>query len=143
MKMVRKFDTFMGDGNAFRYWLFRIACNEVNSYFRRAGRQARAYEKLQQEHIPETEDASADVADKEDNAKKLAFLKQAISTLKPVHQDIISLRFFKSLNSAQIGEVLDMKPATVRSQLARALNKLKQKYKIHQQQAPKGLCWYE
>ena len=144
MKMVQKFDTFMGDETAFRYWLFRIACNEINSYFRGIGRQTRAHEKLQQEHTPHTdEDTAADCAEKEDNALKLAFLKQAIGTLKPGHQDVISLRFFEGLNSEQIGRVLDMKPATVRSQLARALNKLKTEYKIHQQQAPEGLCWYE
>ncbi len=143
MKMIRKFDTFMGDETAFRCWLFRIACNEINSYFRQSGRQTRAYEKLQEQYTPEEQNVEADCSDKEDNAQKLAFLKQAIGTLKPGHQDVISLRFFQGLNSEQIGRILDMKPATVRSQLARALNKLKQEYKIHQQQAPEGLCWYE
>ena len=143
MKMIQKFDMFAGDDTAFRYWLFRVACNEINSYFRQSGRQTRAYEKLQQQYAPAEQDAETDCGEKEDNALKLAFLKQAIGTLKPGHQDIISLRFFQGLNSKQIGRVLGMKPATVRSQLARALNKLKTEYKIHQQQAPEGLCWYE
>lgn len=144
MKMIKKFDTFTGDETAFRSWLFRIACNEVNSFYRTAGRKTKAYTKLQQEYDPAgTENTQDDCAEAEDNQQKLAFLKEAISTLKPELQDIVTLRFFEGLNSEQIGNVLQVKSATVRSRLARALQKLKKEYKTHQQQSPEGPCWYE
>ena len=144
MKMLKKFDTFAGDETAFRSWLFRIACNEVNSFYRTTGRKTKAYTKLQQEYDPAgTENTQDDCAEAEDNQQKLAFLKEAISTLKPELQDIVTLRFFEGLNSEQIGNVLQVKSATVRSRLARALQKLKKEYKTHQQQSPEGPCWYE
>lgn len=143
LKMVKKFNSFMGNEKAFRCWLYRIACNEINSHFRRVGRQTRAFEKIQQAHPIDGPDTTDDCAEAEENELKNAFLKNALGTLKPTHQDIISLRFFEELNSEQIGKILDMKPATVRSQLARALKKIKALYKNRQQQTSEELCWYE
>lgn len=144
MKMIRKFNTFSGDATAFRYWLFRIACNEVNSYYRAAGRQAATFEKMRQEYAPpEQPDVEGDCAEAEDNARKLAFLQSTIAGLKPPLQDIITLRFFEGMNSEQIGEVLGLKATTVRSRLARALRKLKSAYKIQQQHLRQGDRWYE
>lgn len=141
--MVRKFNSFMGNEKAFRCWLYRIACNEINSHFRRAGRQANAYEKLQAEQPTELPDSTDDCDQAEENQVQIAFLKEALAELKPGHQDIVTLRFYEGLNSEQIGDILDMKPATVRSQLARALKKIKELYKTRQQQTSEELCWYE
>ncbi|GAH04532.1 unnamed protein product, partial [marine sediment metagenome] len=47
--------------------------------------------------------------------------------LKPRYQTIITLRFFENLKLTEIAEVLGSSPGTVRSQLARALAKLRKK----------------
>ncbi len=143
LKMVKKFNSFMGNEKAFRCWLYRIACNEINSYFRQAGRQTRVFEKIQQDCPTEMPDTTDDCDQADENEQQMTFLKNAIDTLKPTHQDIISLRFYEGLNSEQIGNILEMKPATVRSQLARALKKLQDLYKNRQQQTSEELCWYE
>ena len=143
MKMLKKFNTFMGDETAFRYWLFRIACNEINSFYLTAGRQARAFETLKQESQPDTPDIAVDCEEAEHMVSKLAFLKTAIADLPPDLQDIITLRFFEELNSEQIGKVLGLKPTTVRSRLARALGKLKKEYKTRHGGVPEEVCWYE
>lgn len=142
MKMVKNFDTFMGDESAFRCWLYRIACNEINSYYRKSGRHAAALEKLQQEQPTEFIDDPAE-KDTQDNRLKMAFLKAAIARLKPEYQDILTLRFYENQNSEQIGETLKMKPATVRSRLSRAIKDLQKQYRLHQQQLPEGSGWYE
>jgi RNA polymerase sigma factor (sigma-70 family) len=46
--------------------------------------------------------------------------------LKPRHQTIITLRFFENLKVTEIAEVLGSSPGTVRSQMARALAKLRE-----------------
>ncbi len=143
MKMIHKFSTFMGDETAFRYWLFRIACNEINSYFRTAGRQAKAFETLKQQPADAQQEAGADCGEHEENARRTAFLNEAMSELNTEQQDIITLRFYEGLNSEQIGDILGMKSTTVRSRLARALAQLKKAYKTRQQHVPEGLCWYE
>jgi RNA polymerase sigma-70 factor (ECF subfamily) len=132
LKMVKSFDSFMGDESGFRCWLFRIACNEVNTFYRKSARHSKALEKMRQ-HSIESQTTNTKHSD-EGNQSKCEFLKTAVSTLKPTHQDILTLRYFEGLNSYQIGKVLNMEPATVRSQLSRSLKKLKKQYLLHRQQ---------
>ena len=58
---------------------------------------------------------------------KTALLKVAMLALKPRYQTIITLRFFENLKLTEIAEVLGCNPGTVRSQLSRALAKLRKK----------------
>lgn len=141
LKMVRNFDSFTGDESGFRCWLFRIACNEINSYFRTSARQNKAMDKLRQQAPPQ--DTAPDETADLDNQHKIHFLNAAIGQLKPDHQDILTLRFYRGLNSDQIGDVLKMNPATVRSQLSRSLKKLKKIYRLHQQQTAEEIFDYE
>ena len=64
-------------------------------------------------------------ADREESSEKLALLKQAMLALKPRYQTIITLRFFENMKLIEIAEVLGSSPGTVRSQLSRALAKLR------------------
>lgn len=140
LKMVKNFDSFTGDESGFRCWLFRIACNEINSFYRKSARHNKAIEKLRQQ--PQQQEQLSDDLDHE-NQDKIDFLKAAIETLKPDHQDIVALRFFQGLNSEQIGDVMHMNPATVRSQLSRSLKKLKKQYRLHRQQTAEEIFSYE
>ena len=130
--MVKNFDRFMGDEAGFRCWLFRIACNEVNSFYRRNARHQSALDTIRQESPDPA--ALPEESDDEENQAKIDFLRKAIATLKPEHQDIITLRYFQGLNSEQIGEVLELNPATVRSRLSRSLKLLQKHYRLHQQE---------
>lgn len=133
LKMLNNFDSFAGDETGFRCWLFRIACNEINSYYRTSVRHSKAMDKLAQQ-TDEAQQVPEEQIDDENQAK-IEFLRTAIGQLKSDHQDILTLRYFQGLNSDQIGEVLRMNPATVRSQLSRSLKKLKKLYRLQQQTA--------
>ena len=52
-------------------------------------------------------------------------VKQALLSLKPQQQTVITLRFFERLKLNEIAEILGQNPATTRSQLSRALRSLK------------------
>ena len=54
-------------------------------------------------------------------------VKQALLTLKPKQQTVITLRFFEKLKLTEIAEILGQNPATTRSQLSRALSSLRKK----------------
>lgn len=137
LKMVKNFDSFKGDEGGFRYWLYRIACNEVNTFYRKSVRHKKALEKLKELSVVSGNE-HLEACDLE-NTEKIEFLKAAISTLKPAYQDLLTLRYFEGLNSDQIGETLNMNPATVRSQLSRSLKKLKKQYRLHHQQHAEGV----
>jgi RNA polymerase sigma-70 factor (ECF subfamily) len=122
LKVVENLGRFKGDDRQFRNWLYKIATNEVNNSLRRAARQNGLIERVRAEVSRQNSDCRAST---DESNEKLAILKQAVLSLKPRYQTIITLRFFESMKLTEVAEVLDASPGTVRSQLARALGKLR------------------
>jgi len=118
LKVVENINGFKGNKKQFRCWLYRIATNAVNNHFRKARRRKHLL-------IIAHEQADSQVADCGESAEKLTVLREAVFTLKPRYQTIITLRFFENLKLTEIAEVLGSSPGTVRSQLMRALAKLR------------------
>jgi len=121
LKVVEKFHSFEGNERQFHNWLYRIATNTVNEHLRRSVRRKTAL-KIFLEQSNNIKNSTY-----EDCTTKLAILKQAILSLKPRYQTIITLRFFENFKLTEIAKVLSSSPSTVRSQLARALAKLRKK----------------
>jgi len=118
LKVVENIHRFRGNEQQFRCWLYRIATNAVNNYLRKTARRNRLLKVAR-------EQADSQVADCGESAEKLALLKEAVFVLKPRYQTIITLRFFENSKLTEIAEVLASSPGTVRSQLSRALAKLR------------------
>lgn len=121
-RVMRTISTFDGNSNGFRNWLYRIATNAVNDYLKMAKRQADTIKIAAQENGSGR--AFASESDSELQKKNLA-VKQAILGLKPKYQTVITLRFFEKMKLIEIAEILGQNPATIRSQLARGLSKLR------------------
>jgi RNA polymerase sigma factor (sigma-70 family) len=126
LKVVEGFNSFEGSEKQFRNWLYKIATNAANEHLRKIARRD-ALLKNACKQIDNTD--SMDIS-----AENLALLKQAMLTLKPRYQTIITLRFFENLRLTEIAEVLGSGDGTVRSQLARALTKLRKKINFSQQE---------
>ncbi len=118
LNVVESIHSFKGTENQFRCWLYRIATNAVNNYLRKTTRRKSLLKVARQQ-------ADVQAADCGESAEKLVFLKEALFSLRPRYQTIITLRFFENLKLTEIAEVLGSSPGTVRSQLARALAKLR------------------
>ena len=121
-RVMSKISTFEGNSDGFRNWLYRIATNAVNDYLKTAKRRADTIRNAAQQHG--RGHAFATESDKELQKKNLA-IKQAILGLKPKYQTVITLRFFEKMKLIEIAEILGQNPATIRTQLARALSKLR------------------
>jgi RNA polymerase sigma-70 factor (ECF subfamily) len=124
LSVVENYQSFRGSEQQFCYWLFRIATNAINQYFREQMRHERM---LQHAHEQVISNVAANSDLEESSHEKLAALKDAMFSLKPRYQTVITLRFFENLKPAEIAEVLGSSPGTIRSQLARALVKLRKK----------------
>jgi RNA polymerase sigma-70 factor (ECF subfamily) len=118
LKVVENISGFKGNEKQFHCWLYRIATNAVNNHLRKTARRNRLLKIAR-------EQADCQVAGCAEPTDKLAVLKEAIFTLRPRYQTIITLRFFENLKLVEIAEVLGSSPGTVRSQLTRALAKLR------------------
>ena len=123
-KVMRTIDSFKGDSHDFRNWLYRIATNAINDQLRTAKRRADAIRNIA------LVQGSAHPLEVESNCEyqeEILPVKQALLTLKPKHQTVITLRFFEKLKLNEIAEILGQNPATTRSQLSRALSNLRKK----------------
>ncbi|MHC4483295.1 MAG: RNA polymerase sigma factor [Planctomycetota bacterium] len=118
LKVIENINGFKGNEKQFRCWLYRIATNTVNNHLRKTARRNRLL-KFAREHS-NSQDADCVVP-----TDKLTLLREAVFTLKPRYQTIITLRFFENMKLTEIAEVLGSSPGTVRSQLTRALAKLR------------------
>ncbi|MHC4143407.1 MAG: RNA polymerase sigma factor [Planctomycetota bacterium] len=118
LKAVEKFGSFKGDEQQFRNWLYKIATNAVNHHLRKTACRNSLLERA-------CEQVNSSVGDCRVSSAKLALLREAMLALKPRYQTIITLRFFENFKLTEIAEVLGSSPGTVRSQMARALAKLR------------------
>jgi len=119
LKVVENFDRFKGNQQQFRNWLYKIATNAVNNHLRTTARRKTLL------NVTYPQENNRDTDCKDISADKLTFLREAMFCLKPRYQTIIALRFFENLKLTEIAEVLGSSSGTVRSQLARALAKLR------------------
>ena len=123
---MRRFDGTTHED--FRRWAFRIATNEVNAYVRQARRRKGLLESAARSGaIAATNGQQAGGSDVE--TLDWPELYQAILRLKPRDQAILHLRYFEQMSHDEIAEVLQERPATVRTGLSRAIQKLRHWFK--------------
>lgn len=124
LKVVQSFARFDGENEQqFRSWLYRIATNAVNNHLRKTARRSGLLQCLSERTVHQTVDCQRPTE------RKLELLTEAVFALKPRYQTIIALRFFENLKPIEIADVLGSNPGTIRSQLARALARLRKKMK--------------
>jgi len=122
LKVVENLDSFQGEEKQFRNWLYKIATNAVNDHLRRTARRDGLLKGACRQIGSKVADCQAPEVQ---SVEKLALLREAVLSLKPRYQTIITLRFFENLKLIEIAEVLNSSPGTIRSQLRRALAKLR------------------
>jgi RNA polymerase sigma-70 factor (ECF subfamily) len=120
LKVVENLGRFRGNERQFRNWLYKVASNAVNDHLRRTARRDGLVKNSR-------EQVNIQDADCGELSEKLAILREAVLSLKPRYQTIITLRFFENMKVTEVADVLGSSPGTVRSQLARALVKLRKK----------------
>lgn len=105
-------------------WLYRIAANETNMYFRKENR----YKFASLEEFPELGGIPVPPHEEGthiDTDLEYTVVQKALTKMDPVDQTIISLRFFEDKTIAEIAQVTESREGTVKSRLSRALKKLR------------------
>jgi len=121
-KVMHNLGSFDGTAIDFRSWLLRIATNAVNDHLRDARRRTEAMKKVVKNGRAEFDIAiDCDV----ERLERKIMLKQALLSLKPKYQTVITLRFFENMKLTEIAACLGKKPSTVSTWLSRAIAKLR------------------
>ena len=130
-KALRKLWQFRWRNVSFSSWLYKIASNEINQYYRRAEyKKSASLEELQEQglelispHDPESELAEA----QEELRRHHDFLEvqEKIVRLPAKYQEVIALRFFEQKQIKDLAEILGKREGTIKSLLHRAVEKLR------------------
>lgn len=121
MKALINIKKYQDRGYPFSSWLYRIASNEVNMYYRSA-KKVTTVEIMESDVVTLMEEIKeeGEIDRQELVIKLLAELPLAVSQL-------IELRFFDRMSFKEIGEILEISEGNAKIRVYRALDKLKKK----------------
>ena len=126
-KVLDKFSSYDTEKGNIEQWLFTIARNETNSYFRlyfiKNFFSLTDKEDMFQHQEPQPLENMALEEDKK-------LLAQCLQTLDKRERDLISLKFFSSLNNREIAKVSGLSESNVGTILKRSLDKIRLKMEI-------------
>lgn len=129
-KALKNLKQYRGKNNtSFSSWIYRIANNQTNDYFRKNKHKVLSLEDISETiHVsdssPENEilQLEADLKKQED----FLILHQSISRLSTKYQEVIALRFFEKKPEKEIAQILGKPEGTVKSLIHRGLKKLRE-----------------
>lgn len=116
---------------AFSTWVYRIAHNTAISAYRK--QQTRG-EDVAVRFDPELYDIPSEelsIGDQRDQALSAQTIAQVLAQLKPIHKEILVLRYFEELSYEEISDVLKKSGGTVATLLSRAKKEFEVQYTKH------------
>ena len=120
LKVLSNIGRFQFRGFPFSSWLYRIAINECNDYFRKKNRVR--WVTLEKENIGYLYDELTADTTMEEWEKKIPGILQQ---LKPNELMLIELRFFEGKPFREIAEILNVKEVNAKTKTYRILQKMK------------------
>lgn len=130
-KALHKLWQFRWRNISFSSWLYKIATNEINQYFRKGKYKSASLDALQEQgfepislHNPEIEIIEAQ--EKLKQHQDFLVCQDKIGQLDIKYQEVITLRFFEEKKLNEIGEILGKSEGTIKSLLHRGLEKLRE-----------------
>lgn len=120
----RKFDT-VPTGIEAKYWLFGVARRVLYGQLRKSKAANRVTDRLKQSL------SRASLESLEESVIDRFTFEQILQLLPVQDQEIIKLSVWEGFTSIEIGKILEMPPATIRTRLARIRAKLKKEFSAH------------
>jgi RNA polymerase sigma-70 factor (ECF subfamily) len=132
LKALARLWQFRWRNVSFSSWLYKIATNEINQYFRKAEyRKSVSLEELQEHgfELASTSDPEGELLEAQDELKQyqdFLEIQERIVQLPAKYQEVIALRFFEKKQIKEIAEILGKREGTIKSLLHRAIERLRQ-----------------
>ena len=129
LKAFRHIGNFSYKGISIKVWLYRIATNEVNLYFRQLQKKHSLFEWMDPENKDQFNTCFFyDKIELEHEMKKhqqFLSIQTSLKTLPEKYQEVIALRYFEGKENREIAEILNINEGTIKSLLSRGLEKLR------------------
>jgi RNA polymerase sigma-70 factor (ECF subfamily) len=131
-KALKNLWQFRWMGFSFSSWLYRIAGNEINMYFRRSKYEPTSLDAVLEKN-PSLSPASKHDLEQEllaaqdaiDSNRDYKMIKEELLKLPVIYQEALTLRFFEEMKISEIASALGKKEGTVKSLISRGLAMLK------------------
>lgn len=126
IKAFESFGKFKWTGVSIKVWLYRIAINSLKN--QRRNPQNSPLENVPESHEGLVQDVKEELAalDKElYGDDELSQLSDALATLKPDHQSVISLFYFDGMSQQEIAKLMNKSVSSVKSLMFRGMTNLR------------------
>jgi len=126
LKAFLKIHAFQWKGISISSWLFRIATNEVNQFFRKNKYKPEKLGSIISGELFLFHDSSREELEEEFRRhQEFLQVQRQVKTLDTKYQEVIALRFFEGKDNQQIAEILNKPEGTIKSLLSRGIEKLR------------------
>lgn len=121
------------EGNSISPWLYKIATNEMNLFFRSLRYSPDLFGRISHEFIEDDilheifEREKAELESQQSDYDDFNKIQQSLKSLNVKYQEVISLRFFEEKSIKEISEILERPEGTIKSLLSRGIEKLREK----------------
>ncbi|MCK5208867.1 MAG: sigma-70 family RNA polymerase sigma factor [Cyclobacteriaceae bacterium] len=119
LKALRNIKKYKYKGVPFSAWLYRIASNEVNKYYRQSNKRLvfsfdeQEFENLIEQNIEEEKELDID------------YIIRQMHALNESDIEVLELRFFESKSFAEMAFILEISEANAKMRTYRAIEKLR------------------
>ncbi len=120
LKAWQSLDSYRGRPKQMVAWLFKIAHNLLVDYLRKVSRRKEI--SLDKVEIPD----KLNIEEQVEKKLEIERLSQALKQVTPAQREVIGLRFFAGLSSAEVGKILGKSSGAVREMQRAAVETLRQ-----------------
>jgi len=124
IQAIQRIQSYEDKGYSFGSWLMRIAHNTMCQEFREVKRSKVIDFEISQLILTDSMDESSE------KEERIRILELALKKMKKKHLEIIELRYFDNLAFRAIGEQLGISENSAKVRCFRALDRLKEVYKM-------------
>ena len=118
-----RFDAGATNGGGFKAWLFRIATNKANDFWRSSGREKSAKQGLR---LVASGNGAAPAGERLEATEQAEQLRLAIERLPDSQRQVLMLRYYSNLKFVEIAKVLGCPLNTALGRMHKAMLKLKE-----------------
>lgn len=123
MKAMMNIEKYEDRGFPFSSWLYRIASNEVNLYFRAQKKEVTI--QINENQVT----AIAQEINLENSEDELLLILSKLEELPLEKSQLIEMRFFEQLSFKEIGSIFDITEASAKMRVYRVIESLKKSIK--------------
>lgn len=131
LKAFQHIRQFTYRGIAVKVWLYRIASNEINLFYRQRKKHNAIFDKVdifnRDLFIQFIDQDKQEMEAELKKHEQFTSILKALKSLPPKYQEVIALRYFEGKENKEIAEILDLNEGTLKSLLSRGLEKLRKK----------------